>query len=129
MGSFDWPHRYWPRAQDTGAVQGEWELTVRGSEDDFVEAHKALFHAGFWIREDPRYDVYCKKELTDVNNMIDIWTLSFDETDVVFETESELIGYLQRTVQGVDAGESVDFSIGRDEMTQEEYDGLQEFDL
>jgi len=129
VDSFDLPHRYWPRARDTGNVQGEWELTIRGSEAEFVEAHKVLFHVGFWIKEDPRYEVYCKKELTDVNSMIDVWTLSFDETDVVFESEGDLIGYIQRSLQDVDAGELIDFSIGRDQMTQEEYEALQEFDL
>lgn len=123
------PVRYWPRAGDTGIVQGEWELTIRGSEEDFNDAHKALFHADFWVVEDPRYEVYCKKELTNVTNMIDVWTLSFDETDVVFENDSELIQYLQRALEDVDAGEAIDISIGRDEMTQEEYDGLAEFDL
>ena len=125
----DPPVRYWPRAHDTGCVQGEWELTIRGTEDDFIDAHKALFHAGFGVKEDPRYEVYCKKETIEVDTMIDVWTLSFDDTDVVFETQADLMAYLNQTMEDVDAGELIDFSIGREQMTPEEYEGLQEFDL
>lgn len=129
------PVRYWPPARDTGCVQGEWELTIRGTEEDFGAAHKALFHAGFAVLEDPRYEVYGKKEnvtmdtLTNANSLIDVWTLSFDDVDVVFEKQADLMAYLNQTMEDVDAGELIDFSIGREQMTPEEYEGLQEFDL
>ena len=123
------PVRYWPRARDTGRVQGEWELTIRGTEEDFVDAHKALFHADFEVVEDPRYEVYSKKETAAMDAMIDVWTLSFDDVDVVFEKQDDLIAYLSQTMADVDSGELIDFSVGREQMTAAEYEGLQEFDL
>lgn len=53
--------RIYPRAQDTGGVEGEWELTIRGSEEDFRRAHNALSNEGFYVDERGDYEVYVPK--------------------------------------------------------------------
>src|SRR5690242_18216629 len=71
----DWRSRLWPKAKDVFLYphQGEWALVIRGGEEDFAAVHNALCAQGFVVNEDGDYEVYCKKELTNVNNLIDVW--------------------------------------------------------
>lgn len=62
MESIDWDHRIWPRAVDSAGIDGEWELTIRGSEEDFVAIHELLVDAGFLVDETGEYEVYARKE-------------------------------------------------------------------
>jgi hypothetical protein len=57
------PHpflRLWPPPPAADPKNpGEWDVTLRGTEEDFHRLHRALTQAGFYVDERGEYETYC----------------------------------------------------------------------
>jgi hypothetical protein len=121
-------HRLWPRAQSPWSGSGEWDLTIRGTEEDFVDIHRALFNFGYYIDESGDWEVYTRLKENAVEAMIDVWEFQCEALDanLLFDNYEDLLDCLNREMELAEEGEPLQFTISRSQMTQSEYDRLPE---